>query len=112
MDECVFCKIVSGAFGTELLGETDLSIAFRDINPEQSVHALIVPKAHYRDIVEMAAASNDELLDVITLGIKIAEQQTGGAFQFKFNTGSDAGQTVFHAHGHILSNNPKEQVLD
>ena len=107
MDDCVFCKIVSGEFNTDLLGETEHSVAFRDINPEQSVHALIVPKVHHRDLVELAEASEPQLLDLIALGIKVAKEQSNGAFQFKFNTGADAGQTVFHAHGHILSRTPK-----
>ncbi|MEY4367816.1 MAG: hypothetical protein RLZ28_1231 [Actinomycetota bacterium] len=107
MDDCVFCKIVAGEFNTEFLDETDHSVAFRDINPEQKVHALIVPKNHYRDIVELAEASQPELLDLIALGIKVAQEQSNGAFQFKFNTGAEAGQTVFHAHGHVLSRTPK-----
>jgi len=107
MDACVFCKIVSGEFNADFLGETQHSIAFRDINPEQTVHALIVPKVHYRDIVELSSSSEEQLIDLMSLGMKIASEHTNGAFQFKFNTGADAGQTVFHAHGHILSHNPK-----
>ena len=107
MTACVFCNIIAGDFNTELLGETEHSIAFRDINPEQKVHLLVAPKNHYRDIVELSQASETQLLDLISLGIKIATEHSDGSFQFKFNTGAEAGQTVFHVHGHILSNQPK-----
>jgi histidine triad (HIT) family protein len=51
--------------------------------------------------------SPEQLLDLMQLGCKIAENMTEGSFRFTFNTGAEAGQTVFHAHGHILSKAPK-----
>ena len=104
MSDCVFCNIVSGEYGTEFLGDTEHSIAFRDINPEMPVHLLVVPKKHYRDITELAENDSAEMLDLIKLGSLLAQEHTSdGSYKFLFNSGAGAGQTVFHAHGHVLS---------
>ena len=108
MSDCIFCNIVSGKFDTEFLGETEHSVAFRDINPEAEVHILVVPKLHCRDVVELASTNEAGLVDVANLAAKMARDFTAdGAFKLIFNTGDSAGQTVFHAHAHVLSNLPK-----
>jgi histidine triad (HIT) family protein len=108
MGDCVFCKIVSGAFGTELLGETEHSVAFRDINPEMPVHVLVVPKLHFRDVTDLVANDEAALTDLVKLATLIAnEHSIDGSFKLLFNTGENAGQTVFHAHAHVLSQMPK-----
>jgi histidine triad (HIT) family protein len=50
------------------------------------------------------------LLDLMKLGTDIAKDKSAGSFRLSFNTGEEAGQTVFHAHGHITSRTPKDQV--
>lgn len=113
MSDCIFCKIVAGEFGTELLGETEHSIAFRDINPEMAVHLLVVPKQHHRDVTELAKSEDAALLDIIKLAAKLADEHTSdGSYKLIFNTGEQAGQTVFHAHAHVLSQMPKSTKLD
>jgi histidine triad (HIT) family protein len=39
---------------------------------------------------------------------KLAQEHTNGSFKLQFNTGSEAGQTIFHAHAHVLSDNSKD----
>lgn len=105
--ECIFCKIVAGAIPTELLGSNDGAVAFRDIAPRQPVHILIVPREHHKNVVELTASSADELHHVVSLANQVAAQFTNGDFRLTFNTGSGAGQTVFHAHAHVTSKSPK-----
>lgn len=107
MDNCVFCKIVAGEFGTELVAESEHAIAFKDISPRQPVHVLVVPRQHHRDVAELATANPAALSDLVALGCRVAEQLSTGSFRLTFNTGQEAGQTVFHAHGHITSTTPK-----
>ena len=44
--DCIFCKIVDGQLGTELIAENEYAVAFRDIKPLAKTHILVVPKAH------------------------------------------------------------------
>jgi histidine triad (HIT) family protein len=107
MSECIFCGIASGQYGTEFVAESEYAIAFKDIQPSQPVHVLVVPRSHFTDVAELAAKDETVLLDLIKLGTRVASEQTNGDFRLQFNTGEGAGQTVFHAHGHITSRTPK-----
>lgn len=107
MSDCVFCKIVSGEIPSKLVAESEHAIAFNDIKPAQPIHVLIVPKKHFTDVAELTARDEAVLLDVMRLGTKVAVELSQGSFRFQFNTGEEAGQTVFHAHGHITSRTPK-----
>jgi histidine triad (HIT) family protein len=99
--DCIFCKIVAGEFGTELLGENDYAIAFRDINPQAKVHVLVVPKQHTPNISELDDPA--VLQGLFELIRQTALEQTDGQFRLQFNTGEREGQSVFHTHAHILS---------
>lgn len=107
MSDCVFCKIVAGEIPSKLVAETEHAIAFNDIQPAQPVHVLIVPKQHFTDVADLTARDEEVLVDVMKLGSKVAAELSEGSFRFQFNTGAEAGQTVFHAHGHITSRTPK-----
>ncbi|MFM6971770.1 MAG: HIT domain-containing protein [Rhodoluna sp.] len=105
--DCIFCRIAAKEIDSKLVDETEHSMAFWDISPRQPVHVLVIPKRHYSNVSELAFESPDELVDLVQLGSKIAAEKTTGSFRLSFNTGEEAGQTVFHAHGHITSRTPR-----
>lgn len=107
MDNCIFCKIVAGDIPAKLVGESEFSLAFNDIAPKQPVHILVVPKQHHENVAALSFDAPDELVDMIQLGSRLAAEHSTGSFRLQFNTGVEAGQTVFHAHGHIMSSTPK-----
>ena len=45
-ENCIFCKIINGDFGTEFVLENEHAVVFNDINPKAPVHMLVVPKIH------------------------------------------------------------------
>jgi histidine triad (HIT) family protein len=99
--DCIFCKIISGEFGTEFIAENQHAVAFLDINPQAKVHILVVPRDHTSNISELDSAETLEgLFELIR---KVAADRTDGQFRLQFNTGSREGQSVFHTHAHILS---------
>ena len=106
--DCVFCKIVAGEIPATLVGESDHAIAFKDISPRQPVHILVVPREHHTDVSELAFQNPKALVDLVQLGSRLAGEHSTGSFRLTFNTGEAAGQTVFHAHGHITSTTPKK----
>jgi histidine triad (HIT) family protein len=105
---CIFCKIVSGDISSDLFAETANLIAFKDIAPLAKVHLLVIPKKHYRDVAELSASNPAQLSELMSLAIKLSGEYTNGSFKLQFNTGAEAGQTIFHAHAHVLSENPKD----
>ena len=86
--DCLFCKIIAGEIPTEKVYE---------------VHVLIVPRKHYANVAELAKEDPAQLAHMAEVAQKIADQEFHGAFRLIFNTGIDAGQTVFHVHAHVLT---------
>ncbi|WP_052851089.1 histidine triad nucleotide-binding protein [Streptomyces avicenniae] len=102
--DCLFCKIVAGDVPATIVRETDTTVAFRDINPQAPTHVLVIPRAHYPDAAALAAASPEVLADVVREAREVAVQDkvSDTGYRIVFNTGGGAGQTVFHAHAHVL----------
>ncbi|MFJ5552251.1 histidine triad nucleotide-binding protein [Streptomyces sp. NPDC093225] len=102
--DCLFCKIISGDVPATIVRETDSTVAFRDINPQAPTHVLVIPKVHYPDAASLAAAEPQVLADVLREAGEVAgaEEIDGTGYRVVFNTGAGAGQTVFHAHAHVL----------
>ncbi|MCX4551167.1 histidine triad nucleotide-binding protein [Streptomyces sp. NBC_01387] len=102
--DCLFCKIVSGDIPATVVRETDTTVAFRDINPQAPTHVLVIPKVHYPDAATLAAAEPQIAADVLREAAEVAAEDKvdSTGYRIVFNTGSGAGQTVFHAHAHVL----------
>ncbi|MFD3324668.1 histidine triad nucleotide-binding protein [Streptomyces sp. NPDC058701] len=102
--DCLFCKIVTGDVPATLVRETETTIAFRDISPKAPTHVLVIPKVHYPDAASLAAAEPGVAADVLREAGRVAadEKVDGQGYRIVFNTGAGAGQTVFHAHAHVL----------
>ncbi|KGN39060.1 histidine triad nucleotide-binding protein [Knoellia subterranea] len=100
--DCLFCRFVSREIEPDVVAETDRSLAFRDINPQAPTHVLVVPKRHVENAGALAVHA-EELADVVSLARDVAAAEgLDGGYRLVFNTGAEAGQTVFHAHLHVL----------
>jgi len=99
--DCIFCKIVSGEFGTEFVAQNEHAVAFLDINPQAKVHILVVPRNHTPNVSELQ--DPQVLLGLFELIREVAKTKTDGQFRLQFNNGSREGQSVFHTHAHVLS---------
>ena len=101
-DNCIFCRIAAGELGTEFVAQSEHAVAFDDIAPAAPVHVLIVPKRHIaslRDLDDPALAG-----ELLALASQVASQKglLDGGYRVVTNDGSEAGQTVFHLHFHVL----------
>ncbi|GGQ14752.1 histidine triad nucleotide-binding protein [Streptomyces roseolilacinus] len=102
--DCLFCKIVVGEVPATIVRETETTVAFRDINPQAPTHVLVIPKEHHADAAALAAAAPGIAADVLREAGEVAAQEKtdDAGYRIVFNTGAGAGQTVFHAHAHVL----------
>ncbi len=102
---CVFCDIVAGRRQQEgVVYRDDRVLAFLSIGPRNPGHVLIVPVAHADNFLEVPADTMHAMTDVakrIAEAIKHTDLKREG-FQLQMNTGQAAGQTVFHAHLHLI----------
>lgn len=103
MENCIFCKIVSGEIPCYKVFENDKILAFLDVNPATLGHVLVIPKKHFPNIFEI---ENDYLQELILVAKDIAIKMkmdfgAEGVSLFQSN-GEAAEQTVFHFHLHLL----------
>ncbi len=102
--DCLFCSIASGEIPVDLIHEDNQVVAFRDINPQAPVHVLVIPRDHYANAGELAAADRDTAGALLHAAAKVAHEQglEDSGFRIVLNTGEGAGQSVFHVHAHVL----------
>ena len=111
-DDCLFCKIIAGQIPSSKVYEDETTYAFNDINPKAKVHVLVVPKKHYANVAELAADDPTELAHIVSIAQNIADKEFHGAYRLVFNTGLDAGQTVFHVHAHVMTGEKLDEQME
>lgn len=100
----VFERIVAREIPADIVFENERLLAITDIAPQAPVHLLVFPKeATYRNVAELAAGDPQLLAEIVGTARSLAEQHADGHFRLVFNTGENAGQTVFHVHAHVLA---------
>jgi histidine triad (HIT) family protein len=100
-DDCLFCKIAAGEIPADVVRETDRTVAFRDINPQAPTHILVIPRQHSANLGELVG-DESLLIAVLREATVVAAEERLESYRVVFNTGSQAGQTVFHVHAHVL----------
>lgn len=103
-DDCLFCRLVSGEIPATVVVETDTTLAFRDISPAAPTHVLVIPKQHFADMATIVRQQPDVMSDVMATAVEVVrlegiEEQ---GYRLVANTGEGGGQTVYHAHLHVL----------
>lgn len=107
----MFCKIARHQLHAEILHETDNVIAILDINPIHYGHALVIPKAHCVDFLDVREPDLHDLLHATQVVARalVASLKLEG-FNIFSNNGRIAGQSVFHFHMHITPRYPKDNI--
>ena len=107
--ENIFEKILRKEIPNETVIETDLSLAFKDINPVAPVHVLVIPKGPYVNYDHFVSnASNEEILDFNNTVKEVIKKfdldpvRNGNGYRLIANTGLNGVQEVPHLHFHIL----------
>jgi histidine triad (HIT) family protein len=103
MADCLFCGIVEGSIPSETIDSDERTVAFMDINPATRGHALVVPRAHSADLLEI---SDEDLTATVFAARRIAGRMKDTLQADGINLinacGAAAWQTVFHFHVHVV----------
>lgn len=101
--QCIFCRIVAGELPATVIAQDARTIAMMDIAPASRGHALVVPRAHARDLL---AIGPDDLAACAAMAQEIAGRAMrrlgADAVNLLNSCGADAWQTVFHFHIHVI----------
>lgn len=112
MENCVFCKIISGEFSSRKIYEDEFTLAFLDISKDVDGHILVVPKKHVKNILDCDNETLSRVFDTVKKVSNHLVENCGydGVNLLNANDES-AGQTVFHLHIHIIPRK-KEDGMD
>lgn len=107
MSDCIFCKIINGEIPSQRVYEDEAVFAFRDIAPQAPTHIVIIPKEHITSVADITSENSFLAAKCLEVMPKIAASEgLKGGFRVITNSGTDAGQTVFHLHFHLLGGRP------
>jgi histidine triad (HIT) family protein len=100
---CLFCRIIAGELPGQIVDQDERTVAFMDISPATRGHALVVPRRHARDLLEIEP---DELAAVMIAAQRLArrahERLGADGVNLINSCGRAAWQTVFHFHVHVI----------
>lgn len=102
MSECLFCRIANKEIPSKTIHEDDSVYAFQDIHPQAPTHVLIVPKKHIAGVAELQPEDETLAGRLIVQAKRIADSLGLKSYRLVFNSGPEAGQSVFHIHLHLL----------
>ncbi len=101
--DCLFCKIIATEIPAQIVAEDDRTVAFMDINPATRGHALVVPRRHVANVLEIEP---DDLAATVLaaqlLARRITERLGADGVNLLNSCGPVAWQTVFHLHVHVI----------
>lgn len=112
MDNCIFCKIIAGEIPSSKVYEDDQVLAFLDISQATKGHTLVIPKEHVRNVLDMSAETAETVFSRVPKIARAVQKATGASGMNILNNNEEvAGQTVFHAHIHLVPRYSKEDGI-
>jgi histidine triad (HIT) family protein len=102
-EDCLFCGIIAGEIPGQIIDSDEKTVAFMDINPATKGHALVVPRTHSADLMEISV---DDLSATAVAAQRLAKRMKDVLNADGINVinacGAAAWQTVFHFHLHVI----------
>lgn len=102
--DCLFCRIVSGDIPADVVAEGESWLAFRDIQPQAPVHVLVIPRRHVESVASLEPGDEGLAGELLLAVAEVARLEgiADSGYRAVTNVGERAGQSVFHAHVHVL----------
>lgn len=103
MENCIFCQIINGDIPSAKVYEDDEVMAFLDITQTTTGHTLLIPKKHVRNVLDMTDDIAKEVFARLPKVARAVQKATDACGMNIINNNETiAGQTVFHAHIHLV----------
>jgi histidine triad (HIT) family protein len=99
----IFGRIIKGELPSIKVFENERILAIKDAHPLAPVHLLIMPKKEYKNIQSVPKEDLPIILEIFELSQQLAEEfGVADNYRILTNNGSQAGQSVFHLHFHLI----------
>lgn len=103
VEDCLFCRIIRKEIPSKSVYEDEWVYALHDINPKAPTHLLLIPKQHVEGVAHLKAGDESFVGRLICRAKEIADSLKLKSYRLVFNSGAEAGQSVFHLHLHLLA---------
>lgn len=105
MSATIFDKIIAKEIPADIVYEDELSLAFKDINPQAPFHVLIIPKRRIATINDIQVEDREVVGHLYVVAARLAQQYgfADDGYRVVMNCNRDGGQTVYHLHLHLLA---------
>ena len=101
--DCIFCRIIAGELPATIVDQDDMTISFMDIQPATRGHALVVPRRHARDLLEIETEDLEAtIVAAQRLARRMPDRLGADGVNLLNSCGRAAWQTVFHFHIHVI----------
>ncbi len=101
---CLFCRMITKEVPADFVHQDDRSVVIRDIKPQAPTHLLIIPIEHLESLDDASQKDEELLGHLLRVAARVANDEGLAATGYRtvINTGTGAGQSVFHVHVHVL----------
>ena len=113
-DDNIFAKILRGEIPSQKVYEDEWAFAFHDINPQASVHVLVVPKGRYVSWDDFSASAPAEEIAGFVRAVGTVAREHGlvePGYRLLANVGFHGGQEVPHLHVHLFGGEPLGRMI-
>ena len=103
--DCLFCKILAGTAAADVVYQDNRCIVIRDSDPQAPTHLLVIPREHLESLDDASQKEESLLGHLLRVSARVANEHglaENGGYRSVINTGSGAGQSVFHLHVPVL----------
>jgi histidine triad (HIT) family protein len=102
-EDCTFCKIASGDLPAQVVEEDQRTLAFMDINPWTRGHALVIPRAHARNVYDVSVEDlSATAATARRVALRMRDRLGSDGVNLLHSAEPAAAQIVFHFHVHVV----------
>lgn len=111
MEDCIFCKIISGAIPCMKIYEDEYTLAFLDIARDVDGHILVIPKVHVTSIYDCNTDTLHHLMDTVKkVSVHCIHSCGYEGVNLLNASGISAGQSVPHFHIHLIPRKADDSI--
>ena len=103
MSDSIFTQIINKEIPANIIFEDDKSIIIEDISPQAPIHYLAIPKKEIKGVSDLTEPDSEIIGHLLMTIKREMDNLKIKDYRLVINNGSEAGQTVFHLHIHILA---------
>ncbi len=103
-DNCIFCRIIRRQAPGKIVYEDESVVAFEDAHGQAPVHLLVCPRKHLPSLNDATPEDTALLGRLLAVAVELSRERNLDVRGYRtvINTGSWAGQSVYHLHVHVL----------